>query len=351
MPTKRRPSRAAEIAREVNSVLGKPALKLGNDPRFVINRVPSGSLVIDRITGGGFAKGRHVELYGDEGTAKSCILYLTMALSQQRGNVVALVDPEHAFEAKWFKSLGGDPNEIILQHPETAEDFAKAIALILQKSEVEVIGIDSVAALLPREQRERDPEQEDRIAGQARFMSRALRYLTTLNQNTLVIWTNQLRTNIGAYGNPYTTPGGRALRFYVTTRIEFRRGEFAKRKGSVVKRGKVSSSEVVYGYWVSLRSVKEKSSTPFGEGNFLFDSASGRIELESELIHLGLVDGLITRNANLFSYTDIEGKDWSGLESRFKRMITDNPDLILELIEAIEETTHMGVPNGNEEVL
>src|SRR5512146_1324140 len=122
---KKRQSRAAIIAAEINSTLkleGEDGLRLGSDSYFTIQRIPTGSLVIDRITGGGLALGRHYEFYGDENSGKSTVAYMVLALSQQRGNLCAVIDPEHSFDNERFEFLGGDPNELLLLHPQTAED-------------------------------------------------------------------------------------------------------------------------------------------------------------------------------------------------------------------------------------
>jgi recombination protein RecA len=332
-------SRAAALANAVNATLGPGTMRLGADPYFEITRVPTGSLTIDRITGGGFALGRHVELYGDENACKSFIAYRTMALSQERGNICALIDPEHSFEREWFIHLGGKPDELLTMHPQTAESAVQTMMILFQTGEIEICMVDSVAALLPREEREKNPIEEDRIASQARFMSRALRRLTAVNDKTLVLWTNQLRTKIGGYGDPTTTPGGRALKFYDTTRIELRKGELVKRERKVAKKGKLVETPMAVGNWVQCKSQKEKSTYPYRQGSFIFDTEKGEIDLASEIIQLGLEDGLVTRNGNRFSYTDLGDNVWSGTESIFKRALNENAELADELIQAIDDET------------
>ena len=333
-------SRAAALANSVNATLGSDTLRLGNNPYFEITRVSSGSLTIDRITGGGFALGRHVELYGDENACKSYIAYRAVALSQERGNLCALIDPEHSFDHNWFSHLGGKPEELLTQHPQTAEQAVQAMMILFQSGEIEICVVDSVAALLPREEREKNPIEEDRIASQARFMSRALRRLTAVNDKTLVLWTNQLRTKIGqAYGDPNTTPGGRALRFYDTTRIELRKGEYIKRERPVAKKGKLVESPVIIGNWVQCRSQKEKSAIPYRQGSFVFDTELGEIDIASEVIQLGLEDGLVTRTGNRFQYIDLGDQVWAGTESVFKKLLYDNPEVLDEVVLAIEDET------------
>lgn len=341
-------SRAYNLAQQVNNALGVSALKLGNDDRFSVARIPSGSLTIDRITGGGFALGRHVELYGSESSGKSFIMYRTMALSQERGNVCALIDPEHSFDEVWFRHLGGKPEELITSWPETAEEATSAMMLLFQSGEVEVVGVDSVSALLTREERETSPDKEDRIASQARFMSRSLRRLTTINQRTLILWINQERTKIGGYSEN-TTSGGKALRYYDTTRIELRRGENVDRPGKKASKGKLVEARVKTGHWVYAKSQKEKSSMPFQEGSFIFDNTLGQIDLSSEIVQLGLEDGWITRTGNTFSFEDVDGTVHDGAERKFKNQIATNDQLRQELIELIEDRTiQNSVPRGME---
>jgi recombination protein RecA len=298
-------------------------------------------LTIDRITGGGFPLGRHVELYGDESAGKSYIVYKTMALSQERGNLCALIDPEHTFDPAWFTHLGGDKKSLLLEHPETAEDAVKTMMLLFQSGEVQVCGVDSVASLLPLEELEKDPsEGQDRIASQARFMSRALRRLTTVNSKTLVLWTNQFRMKIGvSFGNPTTTPGGRALRFYDTTRIEMRQGERVKENRPKAKKSNLASTPVTIGRWVQVLSEKEKTAIPYQTGSFLFDIKRGTIDIASEIIQLGLEDGTVTRTGNSFRFTDAEGNEWKGTEKQFKKLLKTNEEMRDEIVGYIADMT------------
>jgi RecA/RadA recombinase len=197
-------SKAVEIASEINAAIGKPALRLASDEYFMPMKIPTGSLVMDRITGGGFTLGRHVEIFGDHAACKSFIVYRTMALSQQRGNLCALIDPEKTFQADWFDHLGGISEELLLYQPDekwVAEDAVGVMMLLARRAQeegaIEVISIDSVAALVTGEEMKKDPREDDRIASQARMMSRALRRITTVNKRTLFLWTNQERANIG----------------------------------------------------------------------------------------------------------------------------------------------------------
>lgn len=341
-------SRASEIANIVNAAMGKPVLRLGSDEDFIPIKVPTGSLVIDRITGGGFTLGRHVELYGDPSACKSYIMQKTIALSQARGNLCALIDPEKTFDPDWFSHLGGIPNELLLFQPAEQWNAEDAIGIMMMLSklaeddEVEVIGVDSVAAMVTQEEMAKDPREEDRVASQARMMSRALRRITTVNKRTLFIWTNQEFMNIG-YGaqfQPRMQRGGRALKYYATTRIELKRASKITKAKNVSDKSKLKSKEVPAGVWIQARSEKDKSTKPFGQGMFAFDSDNGEIDLASEIIQLGLEDEIISRTGNSFEYEDVTGEVWkAGSEKGFKQLLTDNDDMREEIIAAIQDMT------------
>jgi len=339
---KGRLSRAAEIINDINSTLDlETPLKLGSDKYFEITRVPTGSLVIDRITGGGFAHGRHIELFGDESACKSFIAYRTMALAQDRGNLCALVDPEHSFDPDWFRRLGGIPNELILQHPKSAED-AVAVMMMLSKhaEDLEVITIDSIPALVPREETEKDPREEARIAGQARMMSRALRLITVTNRKTIFLWINQERTNVGIkFGNPKTTSGGKALRFYASSRIELRRGTAVKAKRKIAKAGKLVESDKLVSRWISARAEKEKTTRPYREGSFVFDGEHGCIDVGSEIIQLALEDGLLENRGGRYSYTGLDDQEYKGTFKSFSNLLNSNLEIQEELIAQIKDNT------------
>lgn len=351
---KKRNSRAAALAAEVNATLKLDSVvRLGNDPYFTITRIPTGSLVMDRITGGGFALGRHYELFGDESVGKSHIAYRTMALSQERGNVCALVDPEHSFDSDRFEFLGGNPDELLIQHPRTAEDAVAVMMTLASAAEdgdLEVISIDSVASLVTTDEAKKDPREEDRIGAQARMMSKALRRITTVNKKTLFLWTNQERMDVGVkFGNPKTTSGGRALRYYATGRIEFRRGAQLTRKGFRVRGGKRVETEVPFGRWTQVRVVKDKSTIPGREGAFVFNHDLKMIDPAYEILQLGLEDELIARSSNgWYSYTDLDDHEWKGTEKKFTNWLRTNEDLALELVQVIQDNTKNEAVGGDD---
>lgn len=337
-------TRAQEIASEINSALGRPVVKMANDPDLEIVKIPTPSLTINRITGGGLVLGRHVELLGDPSAGKSYIAYGTMALSQSRGNICGVVDPEGVFDFEWFKHLGGYPDELLYHRPDDAEDFLATSRILVERSRegdpIEVVTVDSISALVTKEQVEKDPREEERVASQARLMSRALRLLTTRNQRILFIWTNQERDKPGImFGSPRTTSGGKAMSFYATTRIEMRKTGQVTKKKEKAEKGKLQKKDVKSGDWIQVRAQKEKSARPYMQGSYIFDNENGRIDPASEIIHLGLEDGLITHVGNNYIYTDIDGEEYKGTLKQWQGFVEDE-DLYAELVSAINDQTH-----------
>jgi recombination protein RecA len=337
---------ALEIANVINSGLGKPVLRLASDPDLKVVKIPTPSLTINRITGGGFTLGRHVELYGDPSVGKSVIALGTMAMSQARGNICALVDPEGVFDPEWFQHLGGYPEELVYQRPDDAEDVIGSLRMLsemaIDGAPLEIVTIDSISALVTKEQVEKDPREEERVASQARMMSRALRVLTTRNQKVLFIWTNQLRSNIGfgAQFQPNVTSGGRALGFYATTRIEFKKTGQVTKKGKTAVKGQLKEKDLKSGDWIQVRAEKEKSTRPYQQGAYIFDSDKGEIDMASEIIQLGLEDGFVTRVGNKYEYESIDGEVIREFEKAFKSRLLDDPEILGEMTDAIQDNTH-----------
>lgn len=346
-------SKAYLIAQEINSAIGKPVLKLGNDEYFSTIRIPTGSHTIDRVTGGGWPLGRHIEIFGSESSCKSYLCYKTMALAQARGNLCAVIDAEHTFDYDWFEQVGGNSKELITAQPKIGEDGIEAMMLLLDRGDVEVITVDSIAALSTKQESERAPSENAVMGTQARFMSQNLRRLTTMNQKTVVLWTNQQREKIGVFfGSPKVTSGGKAMGYYATMRLEMIKAEQIKKKRDVATKGKLVKKDTVIGYWVLVKNQKNKSSIPYLEGSFIFDNKAGMIDEASELIQLGLEDGLVEAKGSgptqtKYTYEDYDGEVWEGNMTKFKEYFREYPDLKQELVECIqEETLKIAIPNN-----
>lgn len=351
---RRKLSTAAAVRDRVNAQMGGSVVGLASDPQYRIRRITTGSLVIDRITGGGLPLGRHVEFFGDYHAGKSTVAYMTLVLAQQDGMVCAVIDAEGSFDERYFVKLGGNLDELLIFRPKTAERLIKVLQLFVSEDEdnpgVDVVLVDSVASLLPQEELAKDVEEgDDRTAGRARMMSRALRRVTALNDDTLFIWTNQLIDKIGGYGGT-TTPGGRALKHYASVRIEFKKLDRLKKKRKTVKKGKLQDSDVPVGHWVAVRAEKQKTTRPELESMFLYDYERSMIDPEYEIIHLGLEDGLITRSGNTFRYEDSNDNVWAGMESWFRKQLRENDDLREELVWAISaRSEEIGQPENEED--
>lgn len=343
---------AQSIAAEINSAMGHPVVTVASDPQLRVIKVPTPSVTINRITGGGFALGRHVELFGDPNTGKSTIMYGTMALSQRRGNLCALVDPEGAFDPTWFAHLGGYPDELLYSGPlpdsdgpMNAEEIIAALRLLTEKAKegipIEIIGVDSQSALVTREQVEKDPTEDERIASQARMMSRALRVLTMRNRKILFIWTNQLRTNIGfgAQFNPNVTTGGRAMSFYATTRLEFKKTGAVEETGRRAEKGEMKAKKIKVGDWVQVKSQKEKAARPYAQGSYIFRTDEGRIDPASEIIQLGLEDEILEKVGNSYVYESIDGETIKLGLAKWRERLEEDPEIREELLGAINDMT------------
>jgi recombination protein RecA len=359
-PRKKRSGQAARIKDAINAAMQKPVIRLGSDAYFKLEKIPTGSLSIDRITGGGFTRGRHIDLVGHWSAGKSYIMLRTIALAQQRGEMCALVDPEKVFDQMWFKHLGGIPEELLLFQPEkewNAEDAVGVMMLLadlIDDESVAVVGVDSTAALVTQEEMRKDiREGDDRVATQARMMSRAMRRITTMNRKTIFIWTNQERSNIGhgAMFQPVTYPGGRAMSFYATTRIEFKKTGKVKRKKNVAEKGKLVEKEMQVGNWIQVRAEKEKSTRPYMQAAFVFDNERGRIDPLSEIIQLGLEDGLIHKSGNSFRYDAISDDEsiYGANEKAFRKQLVAAPEISTELVELIQQQTLELAKLDNEE--
>jgi len=341
---------AAQLAARVNSTLKRDVVTMASDPRFELERIPTGSLVIDRLTGGGFARGRHSVLYGDFMVGKSLLLYMTMVLAQQRGETCALVDGEKVFDPEHFASLGGNPDDLILFAPPEGGYNANEIGntlrvLIDRKDEMEaasVIGIDSVASLIPEEELTHDLEAGDaRVASQARLMSLLLRILTSQNDKTTFIWTNQWRDKISRIPGLRSTPGGRSLGFYASTMVEMMTGDKETDKAPSAYKGAMVERKRVLGQWVNCTLTKEKTGArPFDTMSFLLDYETRRIDTAREIVDLGMRDGIVERKGDYYEVLTPDEKviRAHGIKRTLAK-INEDEELRDFLIACIEEGT------------
>ena len=299
--------------------------------------IPSGSLALDLALGvGGIPRGRITEIFGSEASGKTTLGQHIIAEAQKRGGAAAYIDAEHALDLAYAANCGVNVNELLISQPNTGEQALEITELLVRSGAVDVIVIDSVAALVPRA--EIEGEMGDAHVGlQARLMSQALRKLAAAigRSGTSVIFINQLREKIGIiFGNPEVTPGGRALKFYSSVRIELRRKETIKQGNEAI------------GSHVKAKVVKNKVAPPFRSAEFdiMFDHG---ISKEGDLVDLGVELGLVKKAGTFFSYADI--RLGQGRESA-KQHLSQNPELAKEIeqrIRASGATTHFTMPGSD----
>ncbi len=312
-----------ETLKEIQKMFGKGSImKLGDRQAVDVDVIPSGSLLLDEALGvGGYPKGRIIEIFGPESSGKTTLALHAIAECQKQGERAAFVDAEHAIDPVYAKNLGVDVDELILSQPDNGEQALEIVEMLASSGAISLIIVDSVAALVP--QAELDGEMSDNSVGlQARLMSKAMRKLAgVLNkQNCAVIFINQLREKVGVmYGNPETTSGGRALKFYASIRIDIRRTEALK-----------TGSDIV-GNTVKVKIVKNKVSPPFKTCELDIIYGQG-ISKESEILDKAVEMGLIKKSGSWFEYKG--SKIAQGREAA-KEYLKTNEDIAKELTEQI----------------
>lgn len=305
---------------QIDKQFGKGSImKLGDDSaRMAVDVVPTGSLALDAALGiGGVPRGRVVEVFGPESSGKTTLVLHIIAEAQKREGLAAFIDAEHALDAAYAKNLGVDIDNLLVSQPDTGEQALEIAEKLVQSSALDVIAIDSVAALVPKA--EIEGEMGDQHMGlQARLMSQALRKLTSSvsKSHTCMIFVNQMRMKIGVmFGNPETTPGGRALKFYASVRLDIRRISSFKEGTQVI------------GNRTRVKVVKNKMAPPFKEVEFDIVYGKG-IDHFSEIIDVGIDTGVLNRSGAWFSYGD--DRIGQGRE-RVKEFLMENPQMFAEI--------------------
>ncbi len=299
-------------------------MKLGDQPQWEASVIPSGSIALDHALGiGGYPRGRVIEIYGPESSGKTTLAIHAIAQAQKSGGIAAIIDAEHAFDRTYAKKLGVNVDTLLISQPDNGEQALEIADSLIRSGAIDIIVIDSVAALTPKA--EIEGEMGDSKMGlQARLMSQALRKLTAniSKTNTCCIFINQLRDKIGVmFGNPETTTGGNALKFYSTMRLDVR------------KTTQLKDGEDATGNRTRVKVVKNKMAPPFRKAEFdiLFGEGISKI---GEIIDLGVEFGIIKKSGSWFSYG--ESKIGQGRDA-VKQILMDNPELAEEVEAKIRE--------------
>jgi recombination protein RecA len=299
-------------------------MKLGDIKRVEIDSIPTGSISLDIALGvGGIPKGRIVEIYGPESAGKSTICLQVAAQAQKKGGMVAFIDAEHALDPEYAKRLGVKVNDLLISQPDSGEQALDIVESLVRSGAVDLIIVDSVAALTPRA--EIEGEMGDTHVGrQARLMSQALRKLTaiTAKSGVTIIFTNQIRMKIGImFGNPEETPGGKALKFYASVRVDLRRT------------AQIKQGENIIGNRVKAKVVKNKVAPPFKIAEFDIIYGQG-VSYEADLLNTGAKYNILKKSGSWFVYD--EQKLGQGIEAA-KQFLKENPKLIAELTKKIKD--------------
>ena len=310
---------------EIKDRFGEGAImKLGEARRVEVDAIPTGSISLDLALGvGGMPKGRIIEIFGPESAGKTSVVLHTVAEAQKRGGLAAFIDAEHALDTEYAKKIGVRINDLLISQPDNGEQALDIVESLVRSGVVDLVIVDSVAALTPRA--EIEGEMGDQQIGlQARLMSKALRKLTAIaaKSSTTTIFTNQIRTKIGVmWGNPETTPGGKALKFYSSVRIELKRA------------AQIKLGEQIIGNRVKAKIVKNKVAPPFRTAEFDIFYNQG-ISYLGDLLNTGVKYGILNKGGAWFNYEN--QKLGQGMEAS-KVYLKENPKVAAEIANKIKK--------------
>ena len=299
-------------------------MKLGEKPHVDVNAISTGSIGLDAALGvGGLPRGRIIEIFGPESSGKTTLSLHVVAEAQKKGGICAFIDAEHAMDPEYSKKIGVKIDELLISQPDTGEQALEIVESLVRSGKLDVIVIDSVAALTPKDEIEGDMGQSH-VGKQARLMSQALRKLTAIvaRSKTIIIFINQIRMQIGVmFGNPETTPGGKALKFYTSVRLDIRRI-------AQIKKG-----EEVVGGRVRVKIVKNKVAAPFKQTEFDLLYNEG-ISQEGEILALGEKFGLLGKGTGSYSFGEVKmGRGYDAA----RIFLRENPKVRQEILKQIRE--------------
>jgi recombination protein RecA len=317
---------------QIERQFGKGSImKLGSRPIIEVPTISTGSLALDRALGiGGIPRGRVTEIFGPESSGKTSLALHAVAEAQKRGGIAAFIDAEHALDTVYARKLGVNCDELLVSQPDTGEQALEIADMLVRSGAIDILVIDSVAALVPRA--EIEGEMGDAHMGlQARLMSQALRKLTgTIGKtNTAVVFINQIRMKIGVmFGNPETTTGGNALKFYASVRLDIRRT------------GAIKDGQEVIGNRTKVRVVKNKMAPPFKEAEFDIMYGEG-ISQTGDLLDMGVAADIIEKSGAWYSF---EGERIGQGRENVKRFLQDNPDIFQNIQNRVKTALGLRVP-------
>ena len=326
-------TRALDLAvSQIEKEFGKGSImRLGGDHNFpLIECIPSGSIALDAALGiGGFPRGRVIEIYGPESGGKTTLTLHVIAQAQKAGGIAAFIDAEHALDAKYAGKLGVDIHNLLVSQPDSGEQALEITEVLVRSGAIDVVVVDSVAALVPRA--ELEGEMGDAQMGlQARLMSQALRKLTGVvsKSKTSLIFINQIREKIGVvFGNPETTTGGRALKFYASIRVDIRRI------------GAIKDGDQVMGNRTRVKVVKNKMAPPFREVEFDIMYGEG-ISREGELLDLAVKQDIVDKSGSWFSF---DGERLGQGRENAKQFLRENMEYYARIEEKVREALGLGI--------
>lgn len=299
-------------------------MKLGDRPNVNIDAIPTGSIGLDMALGiGGLPQGRIIEIYGPESSGKTTLALHVIAEAQKKGGICAFIDAEHALDPEYSKKLGVNTKELLISQPNSGEQALEIVESLVRSGKISVIVIDSVAALTPRDEIEGEMGAAQ-VGKQARLMSQALRKLTaiTAQSHTIVIFINQIRMNIGVmFGSPETTPGGKALKFYTSVRLDIRRI-------AQIKKG-----DEVIGARTRVKVVKNKVAAPFKQTEFDLIYYEG-ISKEGEILTIGEIHGVIQKSGSSYAYG--EEKLGRGYDAA-RVFLKENPKITEKIVKELKK--------------
>jgi recombination protein RecA len=317
---------------QIERQFGKGSImRLGDQPQAAVSVIPTGSLAVDAALGvGGIPRGRVVEIFGPESSGKTTLSLQIIAQAQKMGGLAGFIDAEHALDAEYARKLGVDTENLLVSQPDNGEQALEIAEMLIRSGAIDVIVIDSVAALVPKAEIEGEMG-EAQMGLQARLMSQALRKLTAIvsKSGTSLIFINQIREKIGVmFGNPETTTGGRALKFYASIRIDIRRI------------ASIKDGETVVGSRTKVKVVKNKVASPFRQAEFDINYGEG-ISRTGELLDMGLEAKIVEKSGAWLSYGDL--RIGQGRENS-KQFLKDNPELADEIEGRLREKLGLAAP-------